>query len=202
MTGVVCVGVSRDDYEVSCEELDQLVSLALQDKEGVFGSRMTGGGFGGCTVTLLKKTAVDSTIQRIKVGVAWRCGLRLLFTSLSLFPPSSLPPSLPQEGYKSREGKEATVYIATPCGSAGVIPAKLVLGTNIHTHMCIMLQIWNSDLYVHVCCVYTCTCTHVSIREPVYVHLPCGRVYGFLYLTFCNGFGKVWYNALFLFLSN
>ena len=36
-----------DDYEVSCDELDQLVSLALQEKDGVFGSRMTGGGFGG-----------------------------------------------------------------------------------------------------------------------------------------------------------
>ena len=36
-----------DDYEVSCDELDQLVSLALQEKDGVFGSRMTGGEFGG-----------------------------------------------------------------------------------------------------------------------------------------------------------
>ncbi|GAB1604801.1 galactokinase-like [Argonauta hians] len=55
----------RDDYEVSCPELDQLVSAALQVK-GVYGSRMTGGGFGGCTVTLVKKTAVDFTIEHIK----------------------------------------------------------------------------------------------------------------------------------------
>ncbi len=37
---------------MSCKELDQLVELALQ-VDGVYGSRMTGGGFGGCTVTLV-----------------------------------------------------------------------------------------------------------------------------------------------------
>lgn len=44
----------RDDYEVSCEEIDILVDLA-QGQPGVFGSRLTGGGFGGCTVTLVEK---------------------------------------------------------------------------------------------------------------------------------------------------
>jgi galactokinase len=58
----------RDDYEVSCRELDQLVSLALQEEDGVLGARMTGGGFGGCTVTLLKRSAMQSTIQRIQVS--------------------------------------------------------------------------------------------------------------------------------------
>lgn len=43
----------RDDYEVSCGELDTMVSL-LQTCEGVLGSRMTGAGFGGCTVSLMK----------------------------------------------------------------------------------------------------------------------------------------------------
>ena len=42
----------RDDYEVSCRELDLLVDIASQC-EGVHGSRMTGGGFGGCTITLV-----------------------------------------------------------------------------------------------------------------------------------------------------
>jgi galactokinase len=42
----------RDDYEVSCKELDLLVGFANQ-VEGVYGSRMTGGGFGGCTISLL-----------------------------------------------------------------------------------------------------------------------------------------------------
>ncbi|XP_072882798.1 galactokinase [Hemitrygon akajei] len=55
----------RDDYDVSCRELDELVSAAVNG-EGVYGSRMTGGGFGGCTVTLLEAAAVEKTIQRIK----------------------------------------------------------------------------------------------------------------------------------------
>jgi galactokinase len=46
----------RDDYEVSCAELDFLVDAALRI-DGVFGSRMTGGGFGGCTVTMLRQDA-------------------------------------------------------------------------------------------------------------------------------------------------
>ena len=58
--------VFRDDYEVSCAELDELVTLARQDK-GVYGSRMTGGGFGGCTVTLLKAEAVERVKERINV---------------------------------------------------------------------------------------------------------------------------------------
>jgi galactokinase len=61
-----CVFHSRDDYEVSCTELDQLVKLALE-VEGVYGSRMTGGGFGGCTVTLVKKSAVEKLTGHIKV---------------------------------------------------------------------------------------------------------------------------------------
>ena len=43
----------RDDYEVSCKELDLLVELAASS-EGVYGGRMTGGGFGGCTVNLVR----------------------------------------------------------------------------------------------------------------------------------------------------
>jgi galactokinase len=43
----------RDDYEVSCKELDLMVELARR-AEGVYGARMTGGGFGGCTVNLVK----------------------------------------------------------------------------------------------------------------------------------------------------
>ena len=53
-------------YQVSCAELDTLVDLAKQDKR-VYGSRMTGAGFGGCTVTLLEKDALDDTMKRMKV---------------------------------------------------------------------------------------------------------------------------------------
>jgi galactokinase len=49
----------RDDYEVSCAELDFLVEAALQ-VEGVFGARMIGGGFGGSTVNLVHPEAVES----------------------------------------------------------------------------------------------------------------------------------------------
>ena len=45
----------RDDYAVSCEEIDILVDLAWQIP-GVVGSRITGGGFGGCTVSIVKMT--------------------------------------------------------------------------------------------------------------------------------------------------
>lgn len=55
----------RCDYEVSCRELDDLVTAALE-VPGVLGSRMTGGGFGGCTVTLLLSKAVDEAISHIQ----------------------------------------------------------------------------------------------------------------------------------------
>ncbi|GFO42500.1 galactokinase [Plakobranchus ocellatus] len=56
----------RDDYEVSCKELDQLVEFAMEKKgEGVYGSRMTGGGFGGCTVTLVQARNVNQVIEHI-----------------------------------------------------------------------------------------------------------------------------------------
>ena len=48
----------RDDYEVSCRELDILAETAWEIP-GVLGSRMTGGGFGGCTVSIVKKEAAD-----------------------------------------------------------------------------------------------------------------------------------------------
>lgn len=55
----------RDDYEVSCAELDFLADTA-QKISGVYGSRMTGGGFGGCTVNLVEQNSVESFTERIK----------------------------------------------------------------------------------------------------------------------------------------
>lgn len=54
----------RDLYEVSCEELDVLAAEALKI-DGVLGSRMTGAGFGGCTVSLVKDEAVNTFIEKI-----------------------------------------------------------------------------------------------------------------------------------------
>ena len=54
----------RDDYEVSCAELDEAV-LALSGQAGVYGSRMTGGGFGGCTVSVLEREVVPHAMRSI-----------------------------------------------------------------------------------------------------------------------------------------
>ncbi len=57
----------RDDFEVSCKELDILVELAesIGLDGGVYGSRMTGGGFGGCTVTLVKSDVAEEVAKKI-----------------------------------------------------------------------------------------------------------------------------------------
>lgn len=70
----------RDDYAVSCDEIDVLVEEAWKI-DGVVGSRITGGGFGGCTVSIVKNDAVDEFMD--KLGKA----------------------------YKERVGKEASFYI-------------------------------------------------------------------------------------------
>ena len=68
----------RDDYEVSCEELDVLVELA-QAQDDVFGARMTGGGFGGCVVALVNREALSSVTTSMsqryaqQFGVSPRC---------------------------------------------------------------------------------------------------------------------------------
>ena len=59
----------RDDYEVTGAELDTLVEEAWK-VEGVIGSRMTGAGFGGCTVSIVEEQAIDSFIAR--VGAAYQ----------------------------------------------------------------------------------------------------------------------------------
>ena len=63
----------RDDYEVSCEEIDVLVDLAWKI-DGVIGSRITGGGFGGCTVSIVKNDAVDTFIDQVGAGYKEKTG--------------------------------------------------------------------------------------------------------------------------------
>jgi len=64
----------RDDYEVSSKELDVLVELAWK-QPGVLGARMTGAGFGGCTVNLVRKDAVDAFADAVRKGYQEALGL-------------------------------------------------------------------------------------------------------------------------------
>ncbi len=83
----------RDDFAVSCAELDLLVELAKKqgERNGVFGSRMTGGGFGGCTVSLVETRAVDSICEQ--VGGA----------------------------YRKQTGIEPTMFVSRPAGGARIL---------------------------------------------------------------------------------
>jgi galactokinase len=83
----------RDDYEVSCPELDLLVDLAawIGPAGGVIGSRMTGGGFGGCTVSLIRKETLDPIAQGIG------------------------------DGYLREFGRPATLFVTRPADGARVL---------------------------------------------------------------------------------
>jgi galactokinase len=65
----------RDDYEVSAVELDLMVELA-QKVDGVYGARMTGGGFGGATVNLVKEEQADEFRARVAEGYERVTGLK------------------------------------------------------------------------------------------------------------------------------
>ena len=81
----------RDDFEVSCSELDYLTELAW-DHASVLGSRMTGGGFGGCTVSIVKKEDVPQFIEY--------CGT----------------------AYRKTFGYDASFYTVTAGSGAGILP--------------------------------------------------------------------------------
>jgi galactokinase len=80
----------RDDYEVSCKELDTLVEIAWE-QIGVYGSRMTGGGFGGCTISLVDAEKVDAFCKN--VGSA----------------------------YEAKTGITPSIYVCAPEGGAEII---------------------------------------------------------------------------------
>jgi galactokinase len=65
----------RDDYEVSCGELDTLVAAATAQR-GVYGSRLMGGGFGGSTITLLHPEAIDAVMAAVADGYQHAHGVR------------------------------------------------------------------------------------------------------------------------------
>ena len=65
----------RDDYEVSCRELDILVEIA-DGCEGVLGARMTGGGFGGSTVNLVRRENLNDFTESILTEYEWQTGIK------------------------------------------------------------------------------------------------------------------------------
>jgi galactokinase len=83
----------RDDYEVSCKELDVVMEIAedIGYQGGVYGCRMTGGGFGGCAVALVKADAVDAITKKIAAD------------------------------YKAKTGIEATIFSSRPAAGATII---------------------------------------------------------------------------------
>jgi galactokinase len=85
----------RDDYEVSCKELDAVVEIAedIGRSGGVYGCRMTGGGFGGCAVALVKTEAVAAIIKKIAAD------------------------------YKTKTGIDATIFSSRPAAGATIIKA-------------------------------------------------------------------------------
>ena len=68
----------KDDYEVSCPELDAVVDIALNIglKGGVYGCRMTGGGFGGCTVALVDSSRVQAISEQIATAYEKKTGIK------------------------------------------------------------------------------------------------------------------------------
>jgi galactokinase len=64
----------RDDYEVSCPELDVMVDLAMREP-GVYGSRMMGGGFGGCTISLVESDHAEAFRQHLAEAYARETGI-------------------------------------------------------------------------------------------------------------------------------
>jgi galactokinase len=81
----------RDDFEITCPEVDLLAGLA-QTVKGVYGSRMTGGGFGGCTISLLEEWAVDKASQMLT------------------------------DGYRVGMGRDVDIFVCAPSDGARLIP--------------------------------------------------------------------------------
>ncbi|MGA8596163.1 MAG: galactokinase [Bryobacteraceae bacterium] len=69
---------ARDDYEISCEELDFLVETAM-GIEGVYGARMTGGGFGGCTVNLVAPNSAPVFLRQLTMKYQSRFSITPVF---------------------------------------------------------------------------------------------------------------------------
>jgi len=73
----------QNDYEVSCKELDFLVQQTL-DKDYILGSRMMGGGFGGCTITIIEKKWVDAFTELVTKNYKTHTGIDLTPYTVSI----------------------------------------------------------------------------------------------------------------------
>jgi galactokinase len=80
----------RDDFEVSCDELDVMVDLACRQRD-VFGARMMGGGFGGCTINLVDASAIADFKSNVSAG------------------------------YFAATGQKPEIYVCSPSEGAGVV---------------------------------------------------------------------------------
>lgn len=87
-----CHASLRDLYEVSCLELDIMVRIA-QSVDGCYGSRLTGGGFGGCTVNLVERKSSGAFVKALS------------------------------EGYESETGRHPEIYVCRPSAGAALLDA-------------------------------------------------------------------------------
>jgi galactokinase len=89
----------RDDYEVSCKELDFMVEIASA-QPGVIGARMTGGGFGGCTINLVESSAVEVFKNNVAARYLAQTGLK---PEIYVSPPAD---GVQQVEFSSTEGAQ------------------------------------------------------------------------------------------------
>jgi galactokinase len=73
----------RDDYEVSCKELDILVAIAQKSKLAI-GARVMGGGFGGCTINIVAKDKLETFQQLIKTEYEHQTGKNIILYNVSI----------------------------------------------------------------------------------------------------------------------
>jgi galactokinase len=94
----------RDDYEVSCRELDAIVQLAqgISFEEGMIGCRMTGAGFGGCAVSLVRTQAAKHVSRKI------------------------------EEGYENKTGSMPAIFSTRPAAGARVLQSSPTKATRSH----------------------------------------------------------------------
>ena len=132
----------QHDYEVSCPELDFLVDSALT-VPGVLGSRMTGGGFGGCTISLCKDKAVAETLMEhlhkvYPVGEGFSCSPSEGCGTLSLAVAAA----------RKQPGVESRVARARSAGGKKDSPASIITPSNVDVDSSRSSSIENSAFWL------------------------------------------------------